>query len=118
MGCAAARRTAERLVLFGDAAGFIDSVSADGLSIAFNSALVLGEHLPAVLGCDATLASLRAYERAARRLFRSYWAVTHGLLWIARHSRCRRGLIHFLAHHPDVCQAMMGGAMNLMLAAA
>ena len=118
MACRATRRTAERLVLLGDAAGFIDSISADGLSIAFNSALVLGEHLPAVLAGDATVASLQAYERAARGLFRSYWAVTNALLWIARHQRLRLGLVHYLARHPDVCRAIMGGAMNLMLAPA
>jgi len=118
MACRAARRTAERLVLLGDAAGFIDSISADGLSIAFNSAVVLGEHLPGVLAGDATVASLQPYERAARGLFRSYWAVTNGLLWVARHPQLRGALIHYLARHPDVCQAMMGGAMNLMLATA
>jgi flavin-dependent dehydrogenase len=111
------RRSADRLVLVGDAAGFVDSISADGLSIAFNSAILLGRELPGAIARGATAASFTRYERAARGLFRSYWAVTNGLLWIARHPRFRRALIHRLERHPAVCEAMMGGAMKLMLSA-
>jgi flavin-dependent dehydrogenase len=118
MGRSVVRRTADRLVLVGDAAGFVDSISADGLSIAFNSAILLGRELPGAIARGATAASFARYERAARALFRSYWAVTNGLLWIARHPRFRSALIHRLERHPAVCEAMMGGAMKLMLAAA
>ena len=113
----ATRRSADRMILIGDAAGFIDSIAADGLSMAFSSALVLGEALPAVLAAGATAASLAPYERAARGLFRNYQVVTSGLLWIARHARLRRHLIHFLARHQAVGDVMMSGAMRLMLAA-
>jgi flavin-dependent dehydrogenase len=112
----ARRRTDERLVLIGDAAGFVDSIAADGLSVAFNSALVLGDRLPGILTAGATRASLAAYERAARRLFVGYWAVTNGLLWIARHPGVRRKLIRYLAAHRGVGDAMISGAMRLMLA--
>jgi flavin-dependent dehydrogenase len=118
MGRSVVRRTADRLALVGDAAGFVDSISADGLSIAFNSAILLGRELPGAIARGATAASFARYERAARALFRSYWAVTNGLLWIARHPRFRSALIHRLERHPAVCEAMMGGAMKLMLAAA
>ena len=118
MAVRARRRTAHRLVLVGDAAGFVDSISGDGLSIAFASALTLGEYLPAAITRGATVASLRGYEHAARRIFRSYWTVTQALLWIARHPRCRTALIRRLARHPAVCQAIMGGTMNLMFATA
>ena len=117
MACRATRRTADRLVLLGDAAGFIDSISADGLSIAFNSALLLGACLPEILAADASRESLAPYEREASRLFRSYWIVTNGLLWIARHQTIRRALIHRLQRHPRVCRAMMDGAIKLMLSA-
>jgi flavin-dependent dehydrogenase len=112
------RRTAHRMVLLGDAAGFVDSISADGLSIAFASALLLGDHLSTAIGHGATVESLDGYERGVRRVFRSYWMVTQTLLWIARHPRCRTALMRHLARHPAVCRAMVGSAMNLMLAAA
>ena len=118
MARAALRRTSERLVLLGDAAGFVDSIAADGLAVAFNTALVLGARLPAILEQGGTLASLDAYERAARRLFWNYWAVTNGLLWIARHPAVRGALIRYLGRHRVVGEAMMSGAMRLMLATA
>jgi flavin-dependent dehydrogenase len=112
----ATRRTAERMLLIGDAGGFIDSIAADGLSMAFNEALVLREMLPEVLAADATVASLAGYERGARRLFRGYRIVTRSLLWIAHHPALRRRLIRYLARHQAVGDAMMSGAMRLMLA--
>ena len=65
---ASTRRNGDRIVLVGDAAGFVDSISGDGLSIAFNSALILGKHLPEILKCGATRESMQAYERDARRI--------------------------------------------------
>ena len=118
MGCASSRRSANRLGLIGDAAGFVDAIAADGLSIAFNSALLLGRALPQALARGAAESSFREYERGERRLFRSYWAVTNGLLWIAAHPRFRRSLIHVLGRHPSLSRTMMDGAMRLMLAAA
>ena len=115
MACGALRRTQDRLVLVGDAAGFVDSIAADGLSVAFNSALLLGEVLPEVLARGCTQESLAGYERAARRLFRSYWLVTSALLWIARHPPVRRGLVRYLARHRAACDTMMHGAMRLMM---
>jgi flavin-dependent dehydrogenase len=114
----ASRRTCHRLALIGDAGGFVDSIAADGLSMAFNSALALGETLPGILARDATVASLAPYERAARRLFRNYQLVTNGLLWIARHPTLRRRLVRYLSQHQAVGDAMMSGAMRLMLASA
>ncbi len=118
MACGARRRTSERMVLVGDAAGFIDSIAADGLSVAFNSALVLGEALPTILNQDATLASLASYERLAARLFWKYRAVTSSLLFIARHPGMRGVLIRYLSRHQAVGDVVMTGAMRLMLASA
>lgn len=112
----AIRRTCERMLLIGDAGGFIDSIAADGLSMAFNSALVLREALPTILARQSTAASLAGYERAARRLFRGYHGVTGSLLWIARHPRVRRPLVRYLGRHEAIGDAVMSGAMRLMLA--
>jgi len=72
MARGATRRNVNRMVLVGDAAGFVDSISGEGLSIAFNSALMLGKHLDEILKCGATRESMQAYEREARRLYRGY----------------------------------------------
>jgi flavin-dependent dehydrogenase len=115
---AARRRTADGLVLMGDAAGFVDSISGDGISIALNSALILGQHLPHVLARNATRESLAGYEKAARRLFRGYWIVTNGLLWISRHPRARGATINYLSRHRRAFSAIMGTAMTMMASAA
>jgi len=118
MARAATRRNSDRLVLVGDAAGFVDSISGDGLSIAFNSALILGMHLPEILKHNATKESMQPYERAARRLCRGYWVVTNGLLMVARHSRARRMIINSLMRHPGIFRELMSGAMRMMISAA
>jgi flavin-dependent dehydrogenase len=118
MARAATRRNSDRMVLVGDAAGFVDSISGDGLSIAFNSALILGKHLPEILKHDATRQSMQAYEREARRLYRGYWLVTNGLLMVARHPRARRMIINSLRRHPGIFRELMSGAMRMMISAA
>ena len=117
MARSATRRNSNRMVLVGDAAGFVDSISGDGLSIAFNSALILGKHLDQILECGATRESMQAYEREARRLYRGYWFVTNGLMTIARHARARRTIVNGLMRHPRIFQAMMAGAMRMMMSA-
>ena len=114
----AIRRNADRMVLVGDAAGFVDSISGDGLSIAFNSAIILGRHLSRILARGARRESMRGYEREARRLYRGYWLVTNGLLAIARHPRARRTIINSLMRHPEMFRAMMTGAMKMMMSSA
>jgi menaquinone-9 beta-reductase len=118
MARGATRRNSDRMVLVGDAAGFVDSISGDGLSIAFNSALILGKHLPEILKLDATRQSMEAYEREARRLYRGYWLVTNGLLMVARHPRARRTIINSLRRHPGIFRELMSGAMRMMISAA
>jgi flavin-dependent dehydrogenase len=118
MARAATRRNSNRMVLVGDAAGFVDSISGDGLSVAFNSALILGKHLAEILKRGATRESMQAYEREARRVYRGYWFVTNGLLMIARHPRVRRAIINSLMRHPGAFNALMGGAMRMMVTAA
>jgi flavin-dependent dehydrogenase len=117
MARAAKRRVSDGLVLIGDAAGFVDSISGDGLCVAFNSAIILGRHLPEVFARGATRRSLLAYERAARRLFRGYWIVTQGLLLLARHRRARTAAIHYLSRHPRAFSAAMSTAMTMMVTA-
>ena len=118
MARAAKRRNGNRVVLVGDAAGFVDSISGDGLSIAFNSALILGKHLPEILKRGASRESMQAYEREARRVYRGYWFVTSGLLMIARHPRARRTIINSLMRYPGAFSALMSGAMRMMVSAA
>ena len=107
----ASRRTGERMLLIGDAAGFIDSIAADGLSMAFNSALVLGEHLPAILAGGRDGREPRGLRARRARLFRNYRLVTNGSLVDRPPPAAARRLVRYLSRHP-AGRAMMSGAMR------
>lgn len=112
MARSAMRRTATRLVLIGDAAGFVDSISGDGLSIAFNSALALGRHVGRIVESPADLRVMAGYERELRRLSYAYKVVTGGMLWIARHPRIRGATLGYLGKHRRVFDQIVNVALR------
>ncbi|MFL5301988.1 MAG: NAD(P)/FAD-dependent oxidoreductase, partial [Anaeromyxobacteraceae bacterium] len=87
---ASTARVADRLVLLGDAAGYLDAVTGEGLSLAFGCALELADLLPGALARDASAAALAPYEAAWRRRYRPYVAWTRLVLALARHPAVRR----------------------------
>jgi flavin-dependent dehydrogenase len=70
------RRSAGRVLLVGDASGYLDALTGEGIGVALAQAAVLVECLAAGRAGD--------YERAWRRVSRKSWMLTSGLLW-ARH---------------------------------
>jgi flavin-dependent dehydrogenase len=93
-------RTADRLVLLGDAGGYVDAITGEGLSLAFSCAEALAAVLPKALAEGATRASLRGYERAFSRAFRRYALLAGGLVLLTRFPAARRRLVRLLGHHP------------------
>ena len=76
-----ASRVAGRVLLVGDAAGYVDALTGEGLRIGFAEAeAVVG----AILRDDPN-----AYEHEWRRITRSYRWLTAGLLWTASHRTLR-----------------------------
>jgi flavin-dependent dehydrogenase len=67
------RRVAGRVLLIGDAAGYLDALTGEGIGAALAQAEVLAACLAA--GCPAD------YERAWRRVTRKERVLTGGLLW-------------------------------------
>jgi flavin-dependent dehydrogenase len=67
------RRVAGRVLLAGDAAGYTDALTGEGIGAALAQAQVLAECLAA--------GRPEAYERAWRRVTRKERALTAGLLW-------------------------------------
>jgi flavin-dependent dehydrogenase len=72
------RRAAGRVLLVGDAAGYVDALTGEGIGAALAQAEVLVNCLTADRPGD--------YERAWRRVTRKGWALTSGLLWSRHHS--------------------------------
>jgi flavin-dependent dehydrogenase len=70
------RRAAGNVLLVGDASGYLDALTGEGIGVALAQAAALAD-------CIAT-GRADEYERAWRRASRKAWLLTSGLLW-ARH---------------------------------
>ncbi|TAM48726.1 MAG: NAD(P)/FAD-dependent oxidoreductase [Acidobacteria bacterium] len=93
-------RTADRFALVGDAAGYVDAITGEGLSLALECGRALGEGLPLALARGATRAALAPYERFAAHEFRRYAVVCRTVLGLARRPLLRRGALRILGRHP------------------
>ncbi|HSN90760.1 MAG TPA: FAD-dependent monooxygenase [Anaeromyxobacteraceae bacterium] len=105
-------RTKDRLVLLGDAAGYLDAITGDGLPLALGCALDLAAILPHALACGASRAALAPYERAWRRRWRVYALYTRAVLGLARRPVLRRRLLQFAAGRPAVLQRLVAAAVG------
>lgn len=93
-----------RVVLVGDAAGYVDAITGEGLSLAFQGAAILGEELPRVLASNASTASLAAYERRMLAAFRGPARLAQLLVWTAAHPRLRRLVLRQLSAAPSLIE--------------
>jgi flavin-dependent dehydrogenase len=108
----ATARVADRLVLLGDAAGYVDAVTGDGLSLAFRCARELAAMLPRALAQGAGLDALRPYEAIWRRHFRPYAAWTRSMLWLSRSPRLRRRVLALAAARPAPFERVVAAAVG------
>jgi flavin-dependent dehydrogenase len=87
-------RAAGRVLLVGDAAGYVDALTGEGLGIAFGAAELL-------VGCVA--ANLPGdYDRRWRRMSRRYRLLTAGLLRASTHASVRSKIVPAAAALPMV----------------
>jgi flavin-dependent dehydrogenase len=108
----ATARVADRLVLLGDAAGYVDAVTGDGLALAICCAEDLAGILPGALARGATRDALRPYEAAWRRRFRPYAAWTRGMLALTRHPVLRRRVLALAASRPAPFERVVAAAVG------
>lgn len=103
----APRRHRGPVALVGDAAGYADALTGEGLSLAFASARAL---VSAIVQGD-----LMGYETTYRKLSRAYYTMTELLLRIAERPRLRRRLVRTLARDEllfDRLLALMVGEIS------
>jgi flavin-dependent dehydrogenase len=96
------RRVAGRVLLVGDAAGYVDALTGEGLSMALAEAAAA---VRAVVADDPA-----SYEAEWRRITRRYRALTGGLLAVSRVPSLRRRLVPAAAVMPGV----FGAAVNAL----
>jgi flavin-dependent dehydrogenase len=92
---------AERAVLVGDAAGYVDAITGEGMSLALRTAKLASDAVLAALERPADeRRALRAYARARADIFRDHAWLTHGLVYLARHPALARRAIGRLGRDP------------------
>ncbi|MBI2524374.1 MAG: NAD(P)/FAD-dependent oxidoreductase [Candidatus Rokubacteria bacterium] len=97
------------VALVGDAAGFLDPFTGDGLFTALRSAEFLAEAAHAALGEGPVSAqALVPYWRARRRAFGAKERVTRGLQVVIAHRRLANLAAHLLASRPALLGTLMG----------
>lgn len=87
-------RVAGRVLFVGDAAGYVDALTGEGLTLAVTAA---GELVRCVREGRP-----QAYERAWRELSRSYRTLTSSLLWARRQPRLAGRIVPLAARLPRV----------------
>jgi flavin-dependent dehydrogenase len=95
-------RTAGRVLLVGDAAGYIDALTGEGLGLAFGAAELLVNCVIADRPAD--------YDRRWRQLTRRYRMLTAALLQASAHPPLRSRIVPAAAAMPTV----FTGAVNLL----
>ncbi|HET6877543.1 MAG TPA: NAD(P)/FAD-dependent oxidoreductase [Jatrophihabitans sp.] len=88
------RRVAGRVLLVGDAAGYVDALTGEGLAIAFACGAALVERL--------LEGRPRKYEADYRRITRRYRVITSALLWAAGQPQLRSRIVPAAAVHPEL----------------
>lgn len=92
-----------RVVLLGDAAGYLDAITGEGLGLAFQQAEALGDALD-----RRGRADLAPYVRACRSLARLGDVMTEVLLFCERHPSLRRRLVRELGRRPALFSRLLG----------
>lgn len=91
------RRVAGRVLFVGDAAGYVDALTGEGIAVALKSA-------HALVRCLVT-DQPRRYEREWAAASRNYRAITTALLWAARHRALRPTIVPIAATTPALFRA-------------
>jgi geranylgeranyl reductase family protein len=97
------------VMLAGDAAGFYDPFTGEGLYTALRSAELLADVAhPALVAGDLSASALSAYARARREAFRDKARVTRALQLVIGRRRLANAAARFLQRRPALLSMLMG----------
>jgi flavin-dependent dehydrogenase len=88
------------VALVGDAAGYLDALSGEGLALGFRSAVALVERFAA--------GELWRYPRDHSRIGSAYYGMTQLMLALARRPRLRRAALRYLSSRPQLFSELLG----------
>jgi menaquinone-9 beta-reductase len=96
-----------RALLVGDAAGFLDPITGEGMSVALTHAAIAAQVLADALPGGATEADLRPYETRLHAALRDPLRLTELILWWVHQPLLRGYVVENLARNPDVFQTLL-----------
>ena len=105
------RRVAPRFALVGDAAGYVDAITGEGITQALEGAEALAKVLPQVIARNGAVEALAPYEYAAEAAFTRYARLANSLVWIAQRPMLRRRVISLLARSPRLFDEVLKRAV-------
>ena len=103
------------LLLIGDAAGYLDAITGEGISMALAQALALPETvIPLLRRQEGVLRrqELLHYQKAYRTIVRPYYVFTHLMLWLSRHQALGERVIGVLHSRPGLFQKLLSASMG------
>lgn len=107
---------ADGVLLLGDASGYLDAITGEGLSLSLAQARSLAETIAPVL-CRSEgrvpVRDLRAYARAHRRISRSYYRMTRMALQVGRSTLLADRAVRALQREPRFFQHLLSANMGL-----
>lgn len=106
---------AERVLLIGDAAGYLDAITGEGISLALAQAIALKETvLPALRDGGQLGSALGSYRRRYRALSRSYFRFTRLVLLLSDHPALARPVIRLLGRWPTLFRLALSASMGTL----
>lgn len=107
----ATRAHAERLILVGDAAGALDPITGEGVSLALSTSQIASEVLAdAFARGDFSARALAAWTRRRARAVRGLAGFTRAILYLAEHPARAERVVRSLAGAPDTFERLLGVA--------
>ncbi len=91
-----------RGVLVGDAAGYVDAITGEGMSLALKTAMLASAAIERIVAGDDVTVSFSTYAKARRAVFRDHALLTFGLVELARRPLLARRVIAGLSRDPTL----------------
>ena len=111
----AARLIAPGVLLLGDAAGFLDPFTGEGIRAALRSAELAAEYtLPALTSGPAGPPEVHGYAAAWHRELRAKWRLCTALQYAIRHPALAEWLVWLLSRRPDLATFLMAAIGDLI----
>ena len=107
---------ADGVLLIGDASGYLDAITGEGLSLALAQALCLEQTVIPVLQRTSgppAARELASYAKAYRAIVRPYYQMTQFVLRLSRHATLAERVIQVLHKQPMLFQHLLSANMGL-----